>query len=466
MDLSLRAEYEGVNLGDIRREKRLMEMVEALARKPDASMPEVFSDGAELEGSYRFLRNEHVEYEAILAQHYANTAARARACGAVLAVHDTTEFNFGKNPRQDLGRVGQGKSHGFYGHPTFVVAQDSHLPLGVCALEPFRRDGKQEKNGGKSGHSKRHKDPTNEGLRWFRGVEATAATLEGCPSVIHLMDREADDFALLADMLEHGHRFVIRSAYDRRTLGEKLKLSDVLQSTPLLEGTREINLSSRAASSLPSNRKRHPPRKKRQARLSIRATKVVVPRPSSAPTRCPKTIELSLVQVLESSPPEGEEPVVWNLWTTEPCDTAEQVWAVVDAYRARWIIEEYFKVLKTGCSYESRQFETEASLLRLLAVFIPIAWWLLMLRTLERIAPNRPATAMLSPLHLRCLRLALKKIKVELPDNPSIRELLRGLARLGGHIKYNGAPGWLVVLRGLGKLFVLVDGFYLAQEEM
>jgi hypothetical protein len=280
------------------------------------------------------------------------------------------------------------------------------------------------------------------------------------------MDREADDYALLCDMLQHEHRFVIRSSYDRRTLDTELKLSDVLQATPLIEGTREVTLGKRGASSLPGQRKRHPPRKKRLAQLSIRATDVVVSRPDSAPRSCPKTIELTLVQVIEPSPPKGEEPVVWNLWTTEPCDTAEQVWAVVDAYRARWVIEEYFKVIKTGCSYESRQFETEAALLRLLAVFIPIAWWLLMLRTLERIAPNRPATALLSPLQLRCLERALKKIRVVLPSNPSIRDLLRGLARLGGHIPRNGAPGWLVLLRGLEKLFILVEGFQLAQEEM
>lgn len=466
INLALRAEYEGAELGDTRRAKRLLEMVDAVARKPAASMPEIFSGPAELEGSYRFLRNDNVGHEAIMAPHRENTLARAQGYETVFAVHDTTEFNFGKNSRKDLGQVGQGKSHGFYAHFSLAVAGDSGLPLGVCALETHRRDGKQAKNGGKAGHSKRHEDPSNEGRRWFRGVVAAAIALEGCPSIIHLMDREADDYALLVDMLEHDHRFVIRSSYDRRTLDDEMKISEVLETTPLLEGTREITLSKRGTSVFPANRKRHPLRKKRQAQLSVQATRVVVLRPSSAPLRCPKTIELSLVQVSELSPPEGQEPMVWRLWTTEPCDTAEQVWTVVDAYRARWVIEEYFKALKTGCSYEARQFETEAALLRLLAVFIPMAWWLLMLRTLERINPKQPATSLLSPLQLRCLRLALMKIKVELPAAPSIRELLRSLARLGGHIKYNGAPGWQTLFRGLCKLFVLVEGFHLALEEM
>lgn len=466
MKLSLQAEYEGAALGDARREKRLLGMVELVAKSPGASMPDIFSGSAELEGSYRFLRNEGVQPEAIMAPHRERTRERARACETIIAAHDTTEFNFGKNARKDLGQVGRGKSHGFYGHFTLAIAGDSHLPLGICALSTHRRDGKQAKNGGKSGHSKRHKDPANEGLRWFRGVEASADALAGCQSVVHVMDREADDYALLNDMLRHQHRFVIRSSYDRRTIDKKLKISDVLQATPLIEGSREINLRKRGTSLLPAQRKRHPPRKKRLAQLAVRAIHVVVPRPDSAPQSCSKTLKLSLVQVLEPSPPDEDEPVEWLLWTTEPCDTAEQVWAVVDIYRARWIIEEYFKAIKTGCAYESRQFETEAALLRVLAVFIPIAWWLLMLRTLERIDPERPTTALLSPLQLHCLRRALKKIRVALPAAPSIRDLLRGLARLGGHISRNGAPGWLVLLRGLEKLFVLVEGFQLAQEEM
>ena len=464
LELSLRAEYEGAALGDSRRTDRLLDMVDAIVKSPDASMPEIFSGTAELEGSYRFLRNDNIEHEAVQATHTAKTAERACGSRTIIVAHDTTEFNFGKKPRKDLGRVGRGKSYGFYGHFSLAIAGDGEcLPLGVCALQTHRRDGKLAKNGGKPLHSKRHKDPNNEGLRWFRGVKAASKALQGCENIIHVMDREADDYALLSDMIEHNHRFVIRSSYDRRTENEQLKISDVLQTTSFIEGTREISLSKRDSSSMPAQKKRHPPRKKRTAQLSVRAASLIILRPKSAPTKCPTTIKATLVQVIEQSPPEGEPPVVWNLWTTESCETAEQLWAVVDAYRARWIIEEYFKAIKTGCSYESRQFEREATLLRALTLFIPVAWWLLMLRTLNRVAPERPATSMLDPLQIHCLRGALGKIRVELPSEPSISDLLRGIARLGGHIPRNGEPGWLVLLRGLEKLTLLAEGFKIAR---
>jgi hypothetical protein len=47
-----------------------------------------------------------------------------------------------------------------------------------------------------------------------------------------------------------------------------------------------------------------------------------------------------VVYVREVTPPADEQPVEWMLATTEPVDTAEQILAVVDSYRARWVIEE------------------------------------------------------------------------------------------------------------------------------
>jgi hypothetical protein len=57
----------------------------------------------------------------------------------------------------------------------------------------------------------------------------------------------------------------------------------------------------------------------------------------------PKSIEINVLRVHEVDCPEGEAPIEWVLYTQKPIDTAEQVERIVDIYRARWIIEEYFK---------------------------------------------------------------------------------------------------------------------------
>ncbi len=45
--------------------------------------------------------------------------------------------------------------------------------------------------------------------------------------------------------------------------------------------------------------------------------------------------------------PTGETPVEWFLLTNLPVDTPDEIAFVVDCYRGRWTIEEYFKALKT-----------------------------------------------------------------------------------------------------------------------
>ena len=63
-------------------------------------------------------------------------------------------------------------------------------------------------------------------------------------------------------------------------------------------------------------------------------------------------LTLNFVEVREPNPPESEEAIVWRLVMTEPIDTAQEIAVVIDAYRQRWLIEEFFKALKTGCRYQ------------------------------------------------------------------------------------------------------------------
>ena len=93
-----------------------------------------------------------------------------------------------------------------------------------------------------------------------------------------------------------------------------------------------------------------------------------------------------------------------RLLTTEPIDTVEQIVRIVDWYRTRWLIEEFFKALKTGCAYEKRQLESLPTLLVALALLAPIAWRLLLLRHLSREPPATAATVALTPRQLQVLR--------------------------------------------------------------
>jgi hypothetical protein len=152
------------------------------------------------------------------------------------------------------------------------------------------------------------------------------------------------------------------------------------------------------------------------------------------------------------------------LFTSEAVSSLAEATSVVDHYRARWVIEEFFKALKTGCAFEKRQLTTFDGLVRALAIFIPIAWRLLVLRSLGRAPRQRPARRVLDVEQLLLLRALLADRGYSLPGNPSIRDAMLGIAALGGHIRNNGDPGWLVLGRGFTRFIEAEAIWRLARE--
>lgn len=201
---------------------------------------------------------------------------------------------------------------------------------------------------------------------------------------------------------------------------------------------------------------RHPARRHRVARLSFAARRVELKRTPEGRTAKAATLCLNVIHVFERKPPSGEPPVEWFLLTNLPVDTDEAIAFAVDCYRARWTIEEYFKALKTGCQFEKRQLESAHSLLNALAILAPVAWRLLLLRHLARAKQHSPANAALTDKQLEVLRAVAKK---PLPKRLTAREAMLAVAALGGHLKSNGDPGWLVLGRGMHDLLLLELGW-------
>lgn len=189
----------------------------------------------------------------------------------------------------------------------------------------------------------------------------------------------------------------------------------------------------------------------------------MLPRPRKLKHSLPESLSINLVQVTEENPPADVEPVEWLLFTTLPVGNPAQVATVIDTYRARWTIEEYFKALKSGCSYEKRQLESRHALLNALGILAPLAWRLLALRSVGD-DPTTPASAVLEVDEIHVLRKLSHDIK--LGDNPTASQALYAIALLGGHFPSNGRPGWKVIWTGFQKLLAQVEGYRLARDEM
>lgn len=448
--LRLESEYEGSTLGDVRRQKRVKALAQALERDPAASLPKVTKTDSALEAAYRFLRNDAVSMDGILAGHYAQAVERAASQPLVLAVHDTTEFKFrGEETREGLGPI-RGHGQGFFGHFTLLVAPgELRRPLGVISVQTIIESGQWRSGAG----------PAGLAARWKRGASLAEERIDGCTAVVHVMDREGDSYALWSELVAGSHRFVIRNGR-KRLLADGIELSEVVASAKMMV-TREVQLSRRKQEKIPFNRKRHPAREGRVAKLGLSAQTVTIPRPQPCPKTLPETLTLNFVHVRELETNGDEAPVDWLLATTEPIETSEDIERVVDIYRSRWVIEEYFKALKTGCAYEKRQLESEQTLFNLLAVLVPIAWRLLLLRSLARDRAEAPASEALTETQIQVLVATSPK---KLSPGLTVREALLAIAALGGHIKNNGEPGWIVLGRGFESLLMLEAGWNAAKK--
>lgn len=182
-------------------------------------------------------------------------------------------------------------------------------------------------------------------------VTAAASHLETV-APIYVMDREAGAY-LLASLIADQRDFVVRVA-PRRFAQEhaeaaKEVLRTVVGRTPV-RLQRTVNLARRTGTGKPRETRRdHPPRDGRPATLTIRACAVVLPRPRKVDASLPASLTVHVVLVREEQPPAGVVPIEWLLVTTLPIGETTAVAAVIDHYRARWTIEEFFKALKSGC---------------------------------------------------------------------------------------------------------------------
>jgi hypothetical protein len=444
-------ELGGVCLGDSRLNRRLCQIARALATKPDVGLPRACRTGAAIEGAYRLLSNRRVTPETILEPHLAATCERARTATAVLAIHDTTEFAFGGDTRRHLGRTNSDKP-GFFAHVSLGIRVDDGQPIGVLGCHTWARTApastKEERK--KPAFTLR---PDKESNRWGNAVDEIEAQFRGHARLVHVADREADQYRLMAKISEHGSGFIIRSSADRVLVDADESLHEAAAAAEVVF-EREVHASQRRPR---HKRASHGPRDERTARLAVSATSVVIKRNKAPENRGqPSSLPVNIVRVVELEPPPGEPPVEWILVTNLPVDTPAQIAFVVDGYRRRWTIEEFFKALKTGCAFEKAQLENERALRNLLAIVLPIAWNMLLLRSLARAKSDAPATAVLTQSQVDVLR---HSPWTTLPKHATVADALHAVATLGGHIRNNGDPGWQTLYAGFRDLLLMEAGW-------
>jgi Transposase DDE domain len=424
----------------------------------------------------RLLRNPSVTVEGIVAG-WSEETVPAVAGRHVLAIQDSSEINFRTSPdhTRGLGTIGKGVGRGLILHPMIAVDAASKECLGLVGGALWSRDeevqakpakrsaGKRKKAAGKEKARKRKKKRSGrplaekESRHWIETAQKAKSVLSQAAQVTMVADREADIYEMWA-LVPSPNVHVLGRAYQDRNLVGGATLTTAAADWPVL-GTRRITIRERDD------------RPEREADIALRAGLITIPRPRSVPKAgVPDQVTLTLIELTEPNPPEGAEPVVWRLLTTHAVPDAAMAWQVVDWYRARWIIEQYFRTLKKqGLQIEDSQVETADRLLKLVAIAARAAVIIMQLTQARDGTSTLAAPLVFSPAEIATLEALDKsyanhdKLARNLYPPHSLSWASWIIARLGG---WNGRekskpPGPITFKNGLDALRHMAQGWLL-----
>ena len=457
--MSLESEVAMAELGDKRLNKRLRLIVERSETHPNLSIPAAMHGRAEMEAAYRFFANENVTPEKILAPHYEMTRQRIAEHSVCLLVQDTTELNLTR-PNQQMQGTGPMSSNAQFGafvHPLMAFTPDG-IPLGLVWQKTWTRDAIVTETPTNVKTRKRKETPIEdkESIRWIEGLRAAREIAEQSPETqcVLVCDSESDIYELFAEPRATTHArsldILVRGCQDRATSERGQHILDLVRATQC-RYMASVNVSSRKAKTLIETRKRQADRPARTAEVEVRSCQITL-RPPYRPDRVLEPVTVNVVLVEEASPPVGEEPIQWMLITTLPIKTDEQVRAVVEYYCVRWGIEVYFKTVKSGCRVEERQFEFLDRELNALAVYMLIAWRVMLLCRLGRTCPDLDCEVMFETSEWQSVYMIVKK-KDPPSTTPRLNDIIRMVASLGGYVpRSKTEPGTQTLWIGLQRM--------------
>ena len=419
-------ELQGVDLGDKRLNARSEKVIAALAANPEASINAACDGVSDTLAAYRLFDNDSVTPEQILKPHREATLRRMREQPVVLVVQDTTELDYTKHPTRDAQCLNSALRFGLYEHVSLAVTPDK-LCLGVVGSEFHDR---APETLGKTLERRTLPIEEKESFRWLKGYRLACELAAECPDtqIISIADRECDIYDIFVDaQLRTGPKaeYIIRAQEDRSTLepnpeaGPKAyhKVREEVARS-VLRGTRTIELSAT------------PKRAARKARLEIRSLAVRV-KPPHARSHLP-SVTHHMVLVEEVGGPDDGTAVSWLLITTLPIETLDDLLKIVDYYVARWVVEIYFRTLKTGCQVEKIRLETNHRLKNCLAFYQIIAWRILYLTYLNRTVPHLACTAVFAEAEWKSVWRVVTQTPLP-PQPPVLSEFMRLLTQLGGY---------------------------------
>lgn len=434
--------FATVELGDARRTRRLIAAAAQLAGTPARPFNPVF-DGNDLRGFYRLCHADTATVDAVQHTHRNLTRQALADHPVVLVLHDTTEIDLTSHTAlTGLGPLGDGNGRGVLQHNRPAVVPGTNHVLGLAHQQLRVRTPAPADD-----TSARRQQRDRASDLWAAGIRAVGRPPGGVRWV-DVGDRGADAYEAMRASREAGHDVPFRVCQDRLGWGDEART----QPTHVLEFARHLSGSAADAVTIPARGGRP----SREAKVSLAAGRVWLPAPKGTPKRaaCP-VIPGWVVRVWEADPPAGVEGLEWVLVTSVPTATAAELKARRDWYGCRWRVEVYHDIEKNGCRVEARRFETAERMAACLGLLSVVAVRVFPLRTALDHQPAAGAEAVASAEEVVVRGEALG-VTVG-----TVREFVRGVARLGGFLgrKHDGEPGVETLWRGYHRLQDVILGY-------
>lgn len=463
-------EFGGAPLGDARLSARLVKSAHHMALYPQRAITGA-AHGARalIKGHYRLIdqpADSAVTVEHILAPHRQRTVQRLRSESTVLCIQDTSSLNFTRHGQTEgLGHLGSNQTgaaaRGLNLHATLAINPEG-VPLGVLNAAFDAPPPPDPEAKGRKPLEQR------KSFRWIEGLRdcaQAAAPLDDTRTVC-VMDREADFLDLFVEQHERTPSVdLLVRAKTNRVLGHDTgaeggkvvrRLFDELRQAPA-RGQCRVEVRRLSARIKASKQAKRAKRNARIAEMTLRYQRVELPRSKSAP------LALWAAHAREEHPPAKTQPLEWFLLTTVPVTELEDATRLLRWYTLRWRIEDFFRILKSGCQVEELQHRSAERLKRAIAINLVIAWRIQLMLRLGREVPELPAGLLFSDLELRVLATFARSRQLSEPEH--LGAAVQLTARLGGWTgRKRDPPGAELLWQGLTQLVTMAFAVELHKE--
>ena len=469
-------EFGGAPLGDARLSARLVASARHLGQAPMRAITGATQGvRALVKGHYRLIdqpADSAVTVANILRPHREHTLRRMAAHEMVLCIQDGSVLNFTRRSRTEgLGVTGSNQTgavaRGLHLHTTLAVNSEG-VPLGILRAGFDAPQPADQEAPGEPQSKTRKAREDRKSYRWIEGLRDCAQAAAQLPDtrVVCTMDREADFIDLFVERRERAPQveLLVRAKVDRvlckerTTAGDQLthRLFDTLRNAPA-GGRCRVEVKRQSARVKASKQARKPMRRARIAELTLRYQPVALPCPGAEP------VQMWMVHAREQQPPAAVEPLEWFLLTTLPVANVTDARQVLHWYTLRWRIEDYFRVLKSGCKVEELQHHTAERLQRAIAIKMVVGWRIQLMVRLGREVPDLPAELLFSDAELRVLGVFAKSR--QRPPPTRLGAAVELVACLGGWLgSSRDPPGAQLMWHGYSQLVAMAFAFELRDE--